>query len=333
MRSTPLVLALARALASPAPAFAEDKVVVFAAASLKTALDARRRRFTPAAAAEVALSYGGSLGLARQLVAGAPADVFISADEPSMDAAAEGKAIKPESRADFLRNRLVVVAPENLGDRRAGARRRRRSTAALGAGKLATGEVKTVPVGRYAQESLTKLGLWATVEPKLAMTDNVRAALEFVARGEAPLGIVYATDAASEPRVKIVARLPDSSHAPIVYPAGASRRRQTTPPPPSSSRSCARTAATALFESKASRRSNSSRRLRATTEAAPQRACVPQASTMAPIRSRSAPEIEREPSRPASPAAEASRTTQAQARSQASISPPASTQAGRQAFA
>ena len=205
------------ALGLASPAVAADKVVVFAAASLKTALDAAASAFHAGGGPEVSLSYGGSLGLARQLVAGAPADVFISADEPSMDAAAQGHAIQPKSRADFLRNRLVVIAPKTsplekldldaaaFGD-------------ALKSAKIATGEVRTVPVGRYAKESLTKLGLWETVEPKLAMTDNVRAALEFVARGEAALGIVYLTDAAAEPRVKIVANLPDASHAPIVYP-------------------------------------------------------------------------------------------------------------------
>jgi molybdate transport system substrate-binding protein len=209
------VLLLALGLAGPA--FADGKLVVFAAASLKTALDAAAAAFHGAGGPEVSLSYGGSLGLARQLVAGAPADVFISADEPSMDAAAKGNAIKSATRADFLRNHLVVVAPKTSPlaelDLTPAA-----FAAALGSAKLATGEVKTVPVGRYAKESLTKLGLWETVEPKLAMTDNVRAALEFVARGEAALGIVYLTDAHAEPRVKIVATLPDASHAPIVYP-------------------------------------------------------------------------------------------------------------------
>ena len=210
-------LLLAFLLALTVPAFADEKVVVFAAASLKTALDAAASKFQADGGPEVSMSYGGSLGLARQLVAGAPADVFISADEPSMDAASQGKAIKPDTRVDFLTNHLVVVAPktatlDTLALEPAAV------AAALANSKLATGEVKTVPVGRYALESLTKLGLWETVEPKLAMTDNVRAALEFVARGEAALGVVYATDATSEPRVKIVATLPDSSHKPIVYP-------------------------------------------------------------------------------------------------------------------
>lgn len=212
-----LILTLLLAFGLAGPAGAEDKVVVFAAASLKTALDAVAAAFHRDGGPEVSLSYGGSLGLARQLVAGAPADVFISADEPSMDAAAAGHAIQPASRADFLRNHLVVVAP-NAARLESLAFTPAAFAAALGASKLATGEVQTVPVGRYAKEALDKLGLWATVEPKLAMTDNVRAALEFVARSEAALGIVYATDAAAEPRVKTVARFPDGSHKPIVYP-------------------------------------------------------------------------------------------------------------------
>jgi len=208
-----VVLVVACALSFPA--FAGDKLVVFAAASLKTALDAAAAKFHENGGPEVSLSYGGSLGLARQLAAGAPADVFISADEPSMDAAAA--SIRPESRADFLRNHLVVVALKTAAFDKLELTAAALETALNGA-RLATGEVKTVPVGRYAKEALTKLGLWATVEPKLAMTDNVRSALEFVARGEAALGIVYTTDANSEPRVKVVAQLPDDSHAPIVYP-------------------------------------------------------------------------------------------------------------------
>lgn len=214
---TRLILALLVALGLSLPARADEKVIVFAAASLKTALDAVAPAFHKAGGPEVSLSYGGSLGLARQLVAGAPADVFISADEPSMDAAAKGKAIKPDTRADFLRNHLVVVAPKDSKLDRLELTPAA-FAAALGSGRLAAGEVKTVPAGRYAKEALDKLGLWATVGPKLAMTDNVRAALEYVARGETPLGIVYATDAVSDPRVKVVARFPDDSHKPIVYP-------------------------------------------------------------------------------------------------------------------
>jgi molybdate transport system substrate-binding protein len=211
------IFAVLFTVALASSAFADEKLVVFAAASMKTALDAVAAKFHQTGGPEVSLSYGGSLGLARQLIAGAPADVFVSADEPSMDAAAQGKAIKPDTRVDFLRNHLVVVAPKTASVDQL-ALNADDFAAALANSKLATGEVKTVPAGRYAKESLTKLKLWDVVEPKLAMTDNVRAALEFVARGEAALGIVYATDAVSEPRVKVVAKFPDDSHAPIVYP-------------------------------------------------------------------------------------------------------------------
>jgi molybdate transport system substrate-binding protein len=212
-----LAILLAALLAFAAPAFAADRLVVFAAASLKTALDAAAGAYRAGGGGDVAISYGGSLGLARQIVAGAPADVFASADEESMDEAVKGGAIRAGTRFDLVSNRLVVVAPKTATidtlalDRDA-------LTKEIGDGRLATGEVKTVPIGKYAKASLTKLGLWDIVEPHLAMTDNVRAALAFVARGEARLGIVYATDAAAEPGVKIVATIPDDSHPPITYP-------------------------------------------------------------------------------------------------------------------
>jgi molybdate transport system substrate-binding protein len=226
-----LAILIAALLAFAAPAFAADRLVVFAAASLKTALDAAAGAYRAGGGGEVAISYGGSLGLARQIVAGAPADVFASADEASMDEAVKGGAIRAGTRFDLLSNRLVVVAPKTAAidalalDRDALAKE-------IGDGRLATGEVKTVPIGRYAKASLTKLGLWDIVEPHLAMTDNVRAALAFVARGEARLGIVYATDAAAEPGVKIVATIPDVSHPPITYPfaiTAASRNDAAAP--------------------------------------------------------------------------------------------------------
>ena len=199
------------------PARADEPVVIFAAASLKSALDTASTAFHSDGGAELKISYGGSLALARQIVAGAPADIFASADEESMNEAAKGAAIKPDSRFDLLGNQLVVVAPKQSSiDTLAFT-----SDAfdkAIGAGHLATGEVSTVPVGRYAKAALQNLGLWSVVEPHLAMTDNVRAALAFVARGEAPLGIVYATDAVADATVKVVATFPEASHTPILYP-------------------------------------------------------------------------------------------------------------------
>jgi molybdate transport system substrate-binding protein len=216
VRLASIVLALALA-GLPQAARADDPVVVFAAASLKTALDEAAVAFRAAEGVELKISYGGSLALARQIVAGAPADLFASADEQSMDEAVKGAAIRQGSRLDLLGNRLVVIAPKPSSID-ALAFTPDAFVAAIGAGRLATGEVNTVPVGRYAKAALNTLGLWSVVEPRLAMTDNVRAALAFVSRGEAPLGIVYATDAAADPDVKIVAIFPDDSHPAILYP-------------------------------------------------------------------------------------------------------------------
>ena len=220
MRQWLRLASIALCLASPwlAPAArADEPVVVFAAASLKSALDAAATAFHADGGPELKISYGGSLALARQIVAGAPADIFASADEQSMDEAVKGAAIKADSRFDLLGNQLVVVAPKQSAIDKL-ALTPEAFTQAIGDGHVATGEVNTVPVGRYAKEALRNLGLWSAVEPHLAMTDNVRAALAFVARGEAPLGIVYATDAAADATVKIVATFPEESHAPITYP-------------------------------------------------------------------------------------------------------------------
>ena len=216
VRLAAMVLCLALS-GLPELARADDPVIVFAAASLKTALDEAAAGFRAAEGAEVTISYGGSLALARQIVAGAPADIFASADEQSMDEAVKGGAIKPDTRFDLLGNRLVVIAPKP-SPVDALALTPEAFAAAIGSGRLVTGEVNSVPVGRYAKAALQNLGLWSVVEPQLAMTDNVRAALAFVARGEAPIGIVYATDAAADASVKIVATFPDDSHAPILYP-------------------------------------------------------------------------------------------------------------------
>ena len=217
MRRWAGLLAVLAATFVASSALAEDKLVTFAAASLKTALDAAAVKYHADGGAEVSISYGGSLALARQIIAGAPADLFASADEASMDEAAKANAIRPDTRADLLSNSLVLVAPKSAAFDKLAL-----DTEALGkalaTSKLATGEVATVPVGKYAKAALTRLGLWETVEPHLALTSDVRSALAFVARGEAGLGIVYATDAAAEPNVKIVAVFPEDSHPPIRYP-------------------------------------------------------------------------------------------------------------------
>ena len=223
--ATSLVIALAVS-STAIPAQAEDPVLVFAAASLKTALDQAADEFKAAEGTEIKISYGGSSTLARQIVAGAPADLFIAADEHSMDEAAKANGIKAKTRFDFLRNALVIVAPKDSTLNKLELTPEALS-AAINGGRVATGEINSVPVGRYAHAALDSLGLWASVEPHLAMTDNVRAALAFVAQGEAPLGIVYATDAASEPKVKVVATFPEASHAPILYPVAVTAAAKT----------------------------------------------------------------------------------------------------------
>ena len=194
-----------------------DPILVFAAASLKESLEEAGKSFTAETGTEVKFSFAASSALAKQIEAAAPADVFASADLKWMDDLDEKKLIRSDTRSNLLGNTLVVVAPAPSAlstlDFSPDA-----FAKALGDGKLATGEVNSVPVGMYAKSALQKLGLWTIVEPKLAQTDNVRAALAFVARNEAPLGIVYATDARVEKSVKVIATFPAESHDPIIYP-------------------------------------------------------------------------------------------------------------------
>jgi molybdate transport system substrate-binding protein len=174
--------------------------------------------FTQRTGVAVRFSYAGSQALARQIDLGAPADVVISADLEWMDWLDQRHRIVAATRRDLISNRLVIIAPLAskvvlpVGPGMPLAK-------ALGGGRLAIGDTVAVPAGKYAKASLTKLGVWASVEGRLAPSDNVRSALTFVARGETPLGVVYATDARSEPRVKVVAVLPEDSHPKIVYPA------------------------------------------------------------------------------------------------------------------
>jgi molybdate transport system substrate-binding protein len=190
---------------------------VFAAASLKNAMDDVIAAFTARTHIPARASYGASSALARQVEQGAPADVFVSADVDWMDYLARRNLIAPGSRRDLLSNHLALIAPADSkivlkiapGMPLA---------AALGSGRLAIAG-PDVPAGRYAQASLTALGVWPSAQDKLARAESVRAALAFVARGETPLGIVYDTDAKVEPKVRIVGLFPDTIHPPIVYPA------------------------------------------------------------------------------------------------------------------
>jgi molybdate transport system substrate-binding protein len=203
------------------PVLAQDTLTVFAAASLKNALDDVDTRFGKASGVKVAASYAASSALAKQIEEGAPADVFASADVDWMDYVHDKKLINDATRINLLGNRLVLIAPKMspLGDVAIGPGFDLATLA--GDGRIVTGDVRAVPVGRYAKAALEKLGAWAKVAPKMAMSENVRAALALVARGEAPLGIVYATDAKVEPGVKIVGTFPPDSHPPIVYPFAA----------------------------------------------------------------------------------------------------------------
>src|SRR5215210_1778764 len=201
---------------------AQDRsITVFAAASMKNALDDVNAAFLKATAIKVMVSYAASSALARQIEQGAPADIFASADIDWMDYTAAKKTIRDDTRVNLLGNRLVLIAPKNAKIDNVTIGPGLDLARLVGDGRIATGEVNSVPAGKYAKAALEKLGIWASVEKKFAMADNVRAALALVARGEAVLGIVYETDAKAEPGVKIVGAFPADSHAPIVYPVAA----------------------------------------------------------------------------------------------------------------
>lgn len=211
-----IAVLLLACLAGPAPTRAET-VTVFAAASLKTALDEVVQTYEARTGDEVRLSYAASSTIARQIEQGAPADLFISADQDWMNYLQTRGLIAPGSRRDLLTNRLVLIAPAS-SKTPLRIRRGMPLAAALGEGRLAMAG-PDVPAGRYAKAALTALGVWPTVSGKLAQAENVRVALQFVALGEAPLGVVYDTDALAEPRVRVVGVFPESTHPRIVYPA------------------------------------------------------------------------------------------------------------------
>ncbi|MGB6117509.1 MAG: molybdate ABC transporter substrate-binding protein [Mesorhizobium sp.] len=212
-----LLIAAAAALMSAAPAAAQEKVTVFAAASLKNALDAVNAACEADVGEAATISYAASSALAKQIEEGAPADVFMSADLDWMAYLSGKDLTKKDTETNLLGNSIVLVAPAD-------------SSAAteikdgfdlsglLGDGKLAMANVDSVPAGKYGKASLEKLGVWSSVEGKVAQAENVRAALALVSTGEAPLGIVYATDAKADPKVKVIGTFPAGSHAPIIYP-------------------------------------------------------------------------------------------------------------------
>jgi molybdate transport system substrate-binding protein len=204
------------------PALAQDKrLTVFAAASIKNALEDIDAAYSAKTGVRIVASYAASSALAKQIEQGAPADIFFSADTDWMDYAIAKTVINAPSRVNLLGNSLVLIAPKDsrIGNVAIGPGLDLAKLA--GDGKIATGDVKAVPAGKYAKAALEKLGAWQAAQSKFAMAGSVRAALTLVARGEAALGIVYSTDARIEPGVKIIGSFPADSHPPIVYPVAA----------------------------------------------------------------------------------------------------------------
>src|SRR5579884_3381888 len=212
---------LALAIGLNAAAAQEKSITVFAAASMKNALDDVDAAFTQQSGIDVVASYDASSALMKQIEGGAPADVFVSADLKWMDYGAQKKLIKDDTRVNLLGNTLVLIAGKDSRIDHVTIAPGFDLAGLAGNGRIATGDVQAVPVGIYAKAALEHLGVWPSVESKMAMTANVRAALVLVARGEAPLGIVYSTDAKVEPGVRVVGVFPDDSHPPIVYPVAA----------------------------------------------------------------------------------------------------------------
>jgi molybdate transport system substrate-binding protein len=208
--------------AACSPAFAQDKsLTMFAAASMKNALDDIDAAFAAKTGVKIVASYAASSALAKQIEQGAPADLFVSADTDWMDYAISRKTIDEPTRINLLGNSIVLIAPKDSKIDNVTVGPGLNLAKLAGDGKIATGDVQAVPVGKYAKAALEKLGAWQAAAPKFAMAESVRAALTLVARGEAVLGIVYATDAKVEPGVKVVGAFPADSHPAIIYPVAA----------------------------------------------------------------------------------------------------------------
>jgi molybdate transport system substrate-binding protein len=209
-------------LSGSAPALAQDKsLTVFAAASMKNALDDIDAAWTAKTGVRIVASYAASSALARQIEQGAPADVFVSADTDWMNYAIARKTINEPTRVNLLGNSIVLIAPKDSRIDNVTIGQGFDLAKLAADGRIVTGDVKAVPVGKYAKAALQKLGAWDAAAPKFALAESVRAALTLVARGEAVLGIVYSTDAKVEPGVKIVGTFPADSHPPIIYPVAA----------------------------------------------------------------------------------------------------------------
>jgi molybdate transport system substrate-binding protein len=196
-----------------------QEVTVFAAASLTNALNEVGEAYAATGRGRIRVSYAASSTLARQIERGAPAQVFLSADQEWMDYLGTRRLVVPSSRVNLLANDLVLVAPTDSALGNVTIARETSIAAMAGGGRIATGDPDHVPVGRYVRQAMEALGQWSQVEPRLARMDSVRSALAMVERGEVPLGIVYGTDAAATRKVKVLAVFPGSLHAPVVYPA------------------------------------------------------------------------------------------------------------------
>ncbi len=217
MRRAFLGLAAAAIALAPAAAQKDKAPLVLAAASLQESLTAAGEAWAKRGHAKPTISFAASSALARQIDAGAPADLFISADEPWMDDVQKSGHVAPGTRVSFLANRLVLIAPAtSKGD--LPIRKGMRLAQALGDGRLAMADPDSVPAGKYGKAALTTLGVWPQVQAKVARGESVRAALAFVERGEAPYGIVYETDAKASKTVRIVGVFPENTHPPITYP-------------------------------------------------------------------------------------------------------------------
>jgi molybdate transport system substrate-binding protein len=213
-----LLFLLSAALPSMVTVVQAAEVTVFAAASLKNALDDVAKTYEAKTGDKVITSYAASSALAKQIESGAPADIFFSADLDWMEYLQQKNLIDTASRRTLLGNTLVLIAPKDSTVSLA-IEKNFSLLRTLGAdGKLAMASVDSVPAGKYGKAALTYLGVWDAVAPRVAQAENVRAALAFVARGEAPLGIVYATDAKAEPAVRVVGTFPEESHPKIEYP-------------------------------------------------------------------------------------------------------------------
>lgn len=217
IRALHLLLALVALLFAPLAAAQERGPVVLAAASLQESLTEAANAWAAKGHPKPVISFAASSALARQIIARAPADLFLSADEEWMDAVAKARLLRPGTRTTLLGNRLVLIAPANSGARLTIARGFPLARA-LGGGRLALADPDAVPAGKYAKAALTNLGVWSGVAAKVAPAENVRAALALVERGAAPFGIVYATDARAAKAVRVVGTFPASSHPPIRYP-------------------------------------------------------------------------------------------------------------------